>query len=64
MDILIENAKKEILIMNNKIKNSGGEYNIFNVLGIERDEVFTHSKIIYSFINQSKQWTLYGNEIS
>lgn len=51
MYTLIENAKKEILIMNNKIKNSGGEYNIFNVLGIERDEVFTHSKIIYSLLN-------------
>lgn len=51
MYTLIENAKKEILIMNNKIKNSGGEYNIFNVLGIERVEVFTHSKIIYSLLN-------------
>lgn len=52
MDTLIEKAKNEILIINDKIKKNGGEYNIFNVLGIERDEVFTHSNIIYSFLNQ------------
>ena len=50
MDTLIEKAKNEILIINDKIKKNGGEYNVFNVLGIERDEVFTHSNIIYSFL--------------
>lgn len=32
-------------------KNCGGDFNIFSVLNIERDEVFTHSNMIYSFLN-------------
>lgn len=51
IDNLLLKAKK---VISNKIenrKNAGGDYNIFSVLDIERDEVFTHSNMIYSFLN-------------
>jgi len=40
----------EILLQEAKI-NRGGDFNLFSVLNIERDEVFTHSNMIYSFLN-------------
>ena len=48
---LINSATKIISSNISRIKNSGGDYNTFSVLGVERDEVFTHSQIIYSFLN-------------
>lgn len=48
---LISEAKKIISYNIEKRKNSGGDYNIFSTLGIERHEVFTHSNMIYSFLN-------------
>ena len=50
-----ENLLQEVkaIIKNNyeAKKNCGGDFNIFSVLNIERDEVFTHSNMIYSFLN-------------
>lgn len=48
---LILAAKKILSDKIEKRKNSGGDYNIFSTLGIERDEVFTHSNMIYSFLD-------------
>lgn len=49
-DLLLE-AKKAISNRIKKRKDAGGDYNIFSVLRVDRDEVFTHSKIIYSFLD-------------
>lgn len=52
MDNSTENLLQEAkaIIKNNyeAKKNCGGDFNIFSVLNIERDEVFTHSNMIYS----------------
>lgn len=47
---LLQEARK--FVNDNYIikRNSGGDFNIFSVLNIERDEVFTHSNMIYSFL--------------
>lgn len=50
-EALISEARKIISNNNEKRKNSGGDFNIFSILGIERDEVFAHSNMIYSFLN-------------
>lgn len=48
---LLQDAK--IIIKDNyeAKKKCGGDFNIFSILNIERDEVFTHSNMIYSFLN-------------
>lgn len=52
---LLQEARK-IIRDNYEIKrNSGGDFNIFSVLNIERDEVFTHSNMIYSFLNSESE---------
>lgn len=55
MDNSAENLLQEAktIIKNNyeAKKNRGGDFNIFSILKIERDEVFTHSNMIYSLLN-------------
>ncbi len=48
---LISDARAIISYRAEKMKNAVGFFNIFNVLGIERQEVFTHSYVIYSLFN-------------
>ena len=48
---LILEAKKVISNRIKRRKDAGGDYNIFSVLRVERDEVFTHSNLIYSFLD-------------
>ncbi len=48
---LILEAKHVIANKVEKRRKSGGDYNIFSVLGMERYEVDTHSNMIYSFLN-------------
>lgn len=46
--VKIVKGKKE---KENNMKAAGEEFNIFNILDVERKEVETHSKIIYDLIN-------------
>ena len=48
---LLQEAKAIIKTNYEAKKNRGGDFNIFSILKIERDEVFTHSNMIYSLLN-------------
>lgn len=52
---LLQEARKIIRDNYETKRNSGGDFNIFSVLNIERDEVFTHSNMIYSFLNSESE---------